>query len=53
MNDKQYKHAKASTLRAIFVDKMKYNEVSAMIKTKFGFNYEEVAYRMDEEGVFQ
>ena len=52
MDKTQFKQAKATILRAYFVDKLSYDDVVALIKSKYGLNYEEIAYRMDSEGVF-
>lgn len=53
MNETQFKQAKATILKYIFVDRLSYDEVSKLIKNKYDLDYEDVAYRMDEEGVFK
>ena len=53
MDETQYKQAKATILKAFFVDKLSYEDVSKLIKEKYGLSYEDIAYRMDEEGVFK
>ena len=52
MNEQTYRQAKATIIKAVMVDKLSYKEVSELIKDKYGIEYEEVAYKIDEEGVF-
>jgi len=44
---------RATILKCFFVDKLSYDETAKLIKDKYGLNYEEVAYKMDEEGIFK
>jgi len=50
ITEQQYKQARATILKCMFVDGLNYSETSKVIKDRFNIDYEEVAYRMDEEG---
>lgn len=44
-----YKKARATILRAVFVDHLDCEQTAKLVKKKYGVDYEEVAQRMDDE----
>lgn len=50
MDEKTFRRARATGMRMTLVEGKDYDQVKRAIRKKYGVDWEEVAYRIDEEG---